>query len=56
MAEETETKNEAGKIAIEKIDVNQYGIYMDNKKIDEEVSKEKAEGAASFYRNYFSAI
>ena len=41
------------RITVKKITRGRYGIYKNNKKIDEETTKDKALGAASFYRAYY---
>jgi len=40
-------------ITVKKISDEEWGIYKDNKELEVEVSKEKAEGAADYYREYF---
>jgi len=41
------------KITIKKLGKGVWGIYKNGRKISEEVSKDKALGAAEFYREYY---
>ncbi|MFW6130495.1 MAG: hypothetical protein ACOC56_04850 [Atribacterota bacterium] len=41
------------KITVKKLSKGQYGIYKNGRKIDEESSYDKAQGAAKWYRNYY---
>ena len=41
------------RVTIKKLGKGQYGIYANGRKIDEELSLDKARGAANFYRKYY---